>query len=54
MQQGETILLLRQMKQNFGAVPEMVQQKLEQANTDDLLLWAENILSAKCIEDVFK
>lgn len=54
VQQGEAILLLRQMKQKFGAIPVIVQQKLEQASTDELLLWAENILVAKCIEDVFK
>ena len=53
VEQGEAILLLRLMNQKFGAVPVKVQQKLEQASTDELLSWAENILVAKCIDDVF-
>lgn len=54
MQQGEATLLLHLMKQKFGVIPAVVKQKLEQASTDDLLLWAENILAAKNMEDVFK
>ncbi len=37
MQQGEVTLLLHQMEQKFGPISVMIQQKLEQANTEELL-----------------
>jgi len=53
MQQGEVKLLLRQIDRKFGLVAVHIREKVEQADTDSLLRWADNILVAERVEDIF-
>ncbi|HLR18097.1 MAG TPA: DUF4351 domain-containing protein [Alcanivoracaceae bacterium] len=53
-EQGERQLLLRQLKRRFGAQSvRTYEAKLLRASTSDIERWAENILDAKTIEEVF-
>ncbi len=51
--QGEAEVLLRQLERKFGPISEFWRQRIEAADADTLLLWAERILTAKTIEEVF-
>jgi predicted transposase YdaD len=50
---GETQLLSRQLKKRFGPLPAWAQQNLDQATIPQLELWAERILDAETLSDVF-
>ncbi len=52
-QQGEAWLLKRQLKRRFGDLPEWVDKRLERASREELETWAERVLDAKRLEDVF-
>ena len=56
MQQGEGKLLERLIIRRFGiqAITESIRQKLAIASVEDLEQWADNILDAKKLDDVFK
>jgi len=51
--QGKALVLLKQLQIRFGGVDSQYRQRIEQADADTLLLWAERILTADSIEDVF-
>ena len=51
--QGEQTLLLRQLHRRFGELPEATRQRLEQASTDELETWADRVLDADSLEQVF-
>ncbi|WP_409526310.1 DUF4351 domain-containing protein [Nitrincola sp. MINF-07-Sa-05] len=53
MQQGEVILLKRLLSRRFGTLDAVTVKRLESASTDDLELFAENLLDANSLEDVF-
>ncbi len=53
IEQGEAEVLLRQLKQKFGAVSGEILRRVDQAESEQLLTWAERILTAERIEDVF-
>ncbi|WP_209449617.1 DUF4351 domain-containing protein [Ectopseudomonas mendocina] len=53
MQQGELAVLSRQLSRRFGPLSPDVEQRLQQASTDELERWADNILDAWTLEDVF-
>ena len=53
MQQGEQTLLHRQLCKRFGLLSEDIQQRLQNATTDQLELWAERILDAETLDAVF-
>jgi len=53
MQQGEVILLKRLLSRRFGVLDAVTVQRLESASTDDLEQYAENLLDANSLEDVF-
>jgi len=53
MQQGEVILLKRQLSRRFGTLDAVTVKRLESASTDDLEQYAENLLDASSLEDVF-
>lgn len=53
MQKGEITLLKRQIKLRFGGLPAWTEDRLTQATTDQLEHWAEQILDAKTLEEVF-
>jgi len=53
VQQGEVRLLLRLIKHKFGSIPVPIRKKVEQADTESLLLWADKILAVERVEDLF-
>ena len=52
-QKGEAELLLRQLQRKFGPLSESLRQRIEGADTDTLLLWAERVLTAETLQEVF-
>ena len=54
MQRGEAAVLTRQLERKFGAVPEAAHQRIEAADEETLLEWSERVLTATCIDDVFR
>ncbi len=53
IEEGEAEVLLWQLERKFGEVPPEYRQRLENANSDQLLMWAERILTAESLADVF-
>ena len=53
MLSGERQVLIRQLTRRFGPLPAAVLQQLEQAGTDQLERWADNVLDAPTLDDVF-
>ncbi len=53
-QEGERLLLERQLIRRFGPLPEWVCQLLEDATTDQIERWGESILDAASLESVFR
>ncbi len=51
--QGEATLLKRQLKRRFERLPAWVEQRLEEASRDELESWADRVIEAKALEDVF-
>ncbi len=51
--QGEASLLKRQLKRRFERLPEWAEKRLEQASRDELEGWADRVIEAKALEDVF-
>ena len=51
--QGEAALLRRQLVRRFGALPSWAEQRLEQANLEELERWAERVLDASTLAEVF-
>jgi len=54
MQQSEEKVPERLLTRRFGPLSEATRNLLKSANTDQLELWADNILDAKTLDDVFK
>lgn len=52
--EGEAKLLLRQLALKFGALSEPTRTRVTQASEDDLTRWAERILTATSLEQVFE
>lgn len=50
---GERALLLKQLIHRFGPLDEQVLQRLERADCNELERWAENILDARTLDEVF-
>ncbi len=53
-QQGEARLLRRQLVQRHGALPTSVDQRLEKASTEEIERWADRLLTAKTLDEIFK
>ena len=51
--EGERALLERQLRRRFGFLSPEVAERLEQASAADLETWAENVLDAPTLDDVF-
>ena len=51
--QGEAQILRRLLTRRFGALPELAEAKLSQASNETLELWADRILDAATLEEVF-
>ncbi|MEX1214272.1 DUF4351 domain-containing protein [Saccharospirillum sp.] len=54
MAQGERAVLHRQLQRRFGPLSSQVLNRLEAANQQQLELWAERILDADSLADVFQ
>jgi predicted transposase/invertase (TIGR01784 family) len=52
-QEGEALLLIRQIKRRFGTISAENLKRLQSASPEQLEQWADNILDAASIEDVF-
>lgn len=52
--EGEAHLLSKLAKMKFGELPEWAQQRLEQANSNQLDKWSDKILTANSLEELFK
>lgn len=52
-QQGEQAVLSRLLVRRFGPLTVEVEQRLQQAGTDELERWAENVLEARTLEEGF-
>jgi hypothetical protein len=52
-QVGHRELLLRQMERKFGTVNPAARRRIEDAEDRQLLAWAETLLTAESLEDVF-
>jgi flagellar biosynthesis/type III secretory pathway protein FliH len=50
---GQRALVLRQLRVRFGSVPKRTAQRIARAGTTELERWAERILDARSINDVF-
>lgn len=53
MQQGEVTVLSRLLVRRFGTLTPEIEQRLQQADTKELERWAENILDAETLDDIF-
>jgi hypothetical protein len=54
IKQGEETVLLHLLQRKFKNVPDVHRQKIEQANTETLLLWSVRILDSNNLEEIFK
>jgi len=53
-QQGEAIVLMRLLQRKFGGVPADYRSKIEKADPELILSWAEGVLEASSLESLFK
>ncbi len=53
VQKGELNVLLRQLTRRFGPLDDATQLRLQQASLEELERWADNILDAESLEEVF-
>ncbi|WP_185265511.1 DUF4351 domain-containing protein [Halopseudomonas xiamenensis] len=51
--EGERSLLYRQLTRRFGPLDDSTEARLQQATTAELERWADNILEARTLEEVF-
>ena len=51
--EGERAVLERQLRRRFGLLPPATASRLDRASTADLETWAENVLDAETLDDVF-
>ena len=54
LQEGEAGLLLRLLERRFGPVDEVIRTWVRSADSQTLLIWGEQILTAQMIEKVFE
>lgn len=52
-QEGEVAVFLRLLTKKFGQVSPSIRSRVESATTDELLLWADRILTAANLDEVF-
>ena len=53
MQQGAKKVLVRQLNKKFGALSPELENKLQQADEEQLMEWLEQILTANSFGDIF-
>jgi flagellar biosynthesis/type III secretory pathway protein FliH len=53
-QEGEARLLLGQLERKFGPLPEAVRERVSGADSERLLRWGEDLLTAERLDGVFE
>ena len=53
MQKGELNVLLRQLTRRFGPLDAATERRLQEASSEELERWADNILDAASLDEVF-
>ena len=53
VQQGQAKLLIRLLTHRFGPLPDDMHQRLEQATTEEIDVWAGRVLEANSLDQVF-
>jgi len=53
LQQGEQNVLQRQLVRRFGPLDSQARQRLQHATAQELECWADNILDARTLDEVF-
>ncbi len=53
IQQGEMAIIKHQLTRRFGQLPEWANERLAQASSDELKLWADRLLDAASIDEIF-
>ena len=51
--EGEASLLRRQLQRRFGRLPDWVEERLEKASREELECWADRVIEAEALEEVF-
>ena len=51
--EGQAAMLRRLLTLRFGPLPERVEQRLVSADSDTLMRWAERLVSATTVDEVF-
>ena len=51
--EGESAVLLKQLARRFGAIDAKIQRRIAEADSEQLLDWAERILTSDTIDEVF-
>lgn len=51
--EGQAELLLRQLSLRFGMLPGSVTQQVQAASDSDLARWAERVITAASLDEVF-
>ena len=51
--EGERAMLARQLERRFGRLPPAAAERLRRAPETDLETWADNVLDAQTLDDVF-
>ena len=54
LRRGQELLLLRQIQRRFGEVGPETRQRIEQATSAELEQWADNVLDARNLEELFR
>ena len=52
-QEGEQTMLRKLLVRRFGPLDAVTEQRLQQATADELERWAENLLDARSLAEVF-
>ena len=52
-QKGEAAMLLRLLERKFHPLPESARQRVASADAETLLVWAERILDANSLDEVW-
>ncbi|GIW94885.1 MAG: hypothetical protein KatS3mg110_2926 [Pirellulaceae bacterium] len=52
--EGERQLLLHQLRRKFGRVTKQVRERIRKADSPELLLWAERLITATKLADIFE
>ncbi len=53
VRKGEATMLMRLLARRFDGLPGWVEERLAEANREQLESWADRVLDAKRLEDVF-